>query len=766
VLSVLPSSSGGDIALTATVTDSSENAAQGQQGYKAIDGVIDGYPGDYTKEWATVGQLAGAWIQLNWGSPVQISQIVLWDRPNLTDNVRAGTLTFSDGSTLSVGQLPDNASSGYSVSFPTKSITSVKFTVTQAVGANIGLSEFQAFATGGTGTPTISGVQVSSSALAATVSWTTDQTATSEVDYGLTNGYGGVVTNASLVLNHSLTLGSLACNTVYHYRIKSVTQAGGTATTSDSSFMTGPCAVAGSPGSDDFHGSTLNTGQWSFYANCCGFVKMTGTDASLVVPSATNHNIFSTNQGVGLFEHSSNVDFEVETKFDSAVKLGYQEEGIIVQQNSNNFIYFALYHDGTTPRLMAVTTIGGTATIQYNNAISSGGAPFWMRLRRVGDTWTHSWSLDGRNFAVAGVFNQPITVTAIGPVAGNAMSGSNPAPQFTAQVDYFFNTAAPISPADGGLPAPPNTPLISVWYGDNQTFGQNGIPQTWVNILGNVSAPSGISSITYSLNGGAEQSLWIGQDPVRLVDPGDFNAEIAYSSLVSGANTVRFTATALSGATSQHTVTVNYASGHVWPSTYSINWSGVTNIQNVAQIVDGQWSLQSGGVRTMQTGYDRLFDLGDINTWANLVGTAEITINAADCSGFAIGAIVGWTGHTTDQYGVPLPDQPRTGHPFPADFVYTEHGLVIGSNSSVTPETTLAQLNTTLSIGVKYIYKFQVTSNTSGGSHFSFKVWQSGTTEPPAWQLQADDVLSRGSVVIAAHQADITVGNISVTPLP
>ena len=110
------------------------------------------------------------------------------------------------------------------------------------------------------------------------MSWTTDQTATSEVDYGLTNGYGGVVTNASLVLNHSLTLGSLACNTVYHYRIKSVTQAGGTATTSDSSFMTGPCAVAGSPGSDDFHGSTLNTGQWSFYANCCGFVKMTGTD--------------------------------------------------------------------------------------------------------------------------------------------------------------------------------------------------------------------------------------------------------------------------------------------------------------------------------------------------------------------------------------------------------------------------------------------------------------------------------------------------------
>jgi hypothetical protein len=283
-----------------------------------------------------------------------------------------------------------------------------------------------------------------------------------------------------------------------------------------------------------------------------------------------------------------------------------------------------------------------------------------------------------------------------------------------------------------------------------------------VNVLGNVSAPSGIASLTYSLNGGAEQPLSLGQDTARLVDPGDFNADIAYSSLNSGANSVRFTATAKDGTVSQHTVTVTYSSGNVWPSTYSINWSGVTNIQKVAQIVDGQWALQNGAVRTVQVGYDRLFDFGDANNWANLVGTAEITINALDCTGFALGAIVGWTGHTTDQFGT----QPRTGHPFPADFAYTEHGLIIGSNSSTTPESTLAQLNVSLAAHVKYIFKFQVTSNSSGGSHFSFKVWQSGTTEPANWQLQADDVLARGSVVIAAHEADITVGNISITPLP
>src|SRR5438105_6539967 len=104
----------------------------------------------------------------------------------------------------------------------------------------------------------------------------------------------------------------------------------------------------------------------------------------------------------------------------------------------------------------------------------------------------------------------------------------------------------------------PEAPVINVWYGDNQTFGQNGIPQTWVNILGNVSARSGIGSLTYSLNGGPEQQLWIGPNRTRLVDTGDFNAEIAYSSLIPNANTVSFNVTARDGFASKHTVTVNY----------------------------------------------------------------------------------------------------------------------------------------------------------------------------------------------------------------
>ena len=202
------------------------------------------------------------------------------------------------------------------------------------------------------------------------------------------------------------------------------------------------------------------------------------------------------------------------------------------------------------------------------------------------------------------------------------------------------------------------------------------------------------------------------------------------------------------------------------PFSYCIDWSKVSNIQDVVQVIDGHWALRDGGIRTVQIGYDRLFGFGEANTWTNLLGMVEITIHAVDPTGFAVGPIVGWTGHTAEDNGLVWLDQPRSGHPFPADFVYTEHGLIIGSTSSETPETTLVEKNVEIRLGVKHIFKFQVTSNYLGGSHFSFKVWVAGRLEPVGWQLQADGVLCCGSVLIAAHRADITVGNIHITPLP
>ena len=331
-----------------------------------------------------------------------------------------------------------------------------------------------------------------------------------------------------------------------------------------------------------------------------------------------------------------------------------------------------------------------------------------------------------------------------------------------------MNRLAPPSIVDGN-PYPPSSgpPVINVWYGDTQTFGQNGIPQQWVNILGDTSDFDQVAALTYTLNGGTPQTLGMGENTApRLVEPGDYNAEIDYASLNPGTNTVSITATDYAGLQTTHNVTINYVSGQTWPLPYSINWSTANSIQSVAQIVDGIWAIQPDGtVRTLQIGYDRLIDFGDRNTWQSYTVTAPVTIHSFNPVGFAVGFVVGWQGHTTVQYGVALPDQPRTGHPFPGASTYTGPPTIlgIGENTVDNPETILAEQATSLSLETQYMFKLQTQANSSGGTTYSFKVWPASQTEPATWTLQAAGELSTGSILLAAHQCDVSFGNVTVT---
>jgi hypothetical protein len=135
-----------NIAQTAEVTASSQNISTGQLARKAVDGTVDGYPGDHTKEWATLGEGAGAWLRLAWSAPYTIDRVVLHDRPNGSDRVLAGILSFSDGSTVAVGPLI-NDGRGVTVAFPPRTATDVEFRVTSvsAATSNIGLAELQVY---------------------------------------------------------------------------------------------------------------------------------------------------------------------------------------------------------------------------------------------------------------------------------------------------------------------------------------------------------------------------------------------------------------------------------------------------------------------------------------------------------------------------------------------------------------------------------------------------------------------------------------------
>lgn len=105
---------------------------------------------------------------------------------------------------------------------------------------------FSAFSTAATAStqapagPVISAISAGGvSQTAATISWTTDITADSQVDYGLTSAYGSSsVLNSSLVTSHSVALSVLSAGTVYHYRVDSRGAAGTLANSGDSTFTT------------------------------------------------------------------------------------------------------------------------------------------------------------------------------------------------------------------------------------------------------------------------------------------------------------------------------------------------------------------------------------------------------------------------------------------------------------------------------------------------------------------------------------------------
>jgi hypothetical protein len=88
--------------------------------------------------------------------------------------------------------------------------------------------------------PVISSVSATSvTASGATITWTTDKPADSQVDYGLTTAYGSSTTlDPALVLSHSQALSSLIPNALYHYRVRSKDGAGNIATSGDFTFTT------------------------------------------------------------------------------------------------------------------------------------------------------------------------------------------------------------------------------------------------------------------------------------------------------------------------------------------------------------------------------------------------------------------------------------------------------------------------------------------------------------------------------------------------
>ncbi|HUW32706.1 MAG TPA: hypothetical protein VM223_13940, partial [Planctomycetota bacterium] len=224
--------------------------------------------------------------------------------------------------------------------------------------------------------------------------------------------------------------------------------------------------------SDDFNAPALNANLWAF-TNPLGDAALavegayTGdAHAVISVPEGSAHDVWTAgNQAPRIMQKCNDTDFEIEARFDSPLTRQYQIEGIIVEQDAGNYIRFDFHTDGAGTRVFAAKFIGGRPTAVLNRAIGSIGiAPLFMRVRRAGNAWTQSYSIDGAAWTAGASLTHVLAVSSAGVFAGNA--GSAP-PAFTARVDYFFLTSAPIVPEDGYQPQP--LTISSAWVAPGKT---------------------------------------------------------------------------------------------------------------------------------------------------------------------------------------------------------------------------------------------------------------------------------------------------------
>ncbi len=331
-----------------------------------------------------------------------------------------------------------------------------------------------------------------------------------------------------------------------------------------------------------------------------------------------------------------------------------------------------------------------------------------------------------------------------------------------------------------GACAAPSELDINVWYGEDQTFGSVGIVQSKVNILGNVKSERGVKIASYQLNGGIEEGFSIGSDLHRLADQGDFNIELDTSMLRQGANIlyIQILDSLDQRATSE--VNIVLKKNGKWPLPYEIRWSEVNDIQQVVQVIDGQWELTPEGISNKDVYYDRVFGFGD-HTWENYEVSTIVTLHdfvppvpgppTYNVSHFAIACR--WPGHDMDDF------QPnRKWYPLgaTAEFRVTDDldSCRWRVFSGPKPEKKgfyveeQANIFRKIEIGKRYAIKHRVETVGLDSTRYSVKIWPLEEKEPLEWDLseieQEEDVRN-GSALLLAHHTKVTFGDIFVEPI-
>lgn len=340
---------------------------------------------------------------------------------------------------------------------------------------------------------------------------------------------------------------------------------------------------------------------------------------------------------------------------------------------------------------------------------------------------------------------------------------------------------AALLPPAAPEPAPVAVPRIAVWHGLQQRTGHRGAPQPDFNLLGDVTYPDNLVSLTWSLNGGPPQPLDVAPDR-RIARRGDFNAELPLAQLRPGPNTVRLAARWAARLADERTVTLDYRPGPAPALPQRIRWRDVADLQDVGQVTDGHWRVTPDGLRTVTPGYDRVFIIGDAS-WRDYEATGTVTFHGFPDVGARnsgrlrhAGYCMRWQGNTPEA-GLP-PGRPKPGlHPrggltwltYRDGAPLPQREFYPGDSEKYSVFAPLA-----VRVGERFRLKTRCVSEPDtpageGVTVYSLKAWREGDPEPAAWDYTVRQVsakaLRTGGLALVAHEADVTFGDLDIEPL-
>ncbi|HYK96998.1 MAG TPA: LamG-like jellyroll fold domain-containing protein [Candidatus Acidoferrales bacterium] len=323
--------------------------------------------------------------------------------------------------------------------------------------------------------------------VAAQVSWTTNNPADTQVDYGTTTAYGSTTTrDVSLVTSHAQTLTSLTPNTLYHYRARSLDAGGTLVLSADATFTTTNAPPAFS-------------------------LALSGTGyAEAPAPLAAKLNITG--------------DWTVETWFKDESPGGYNHDFAYLVMKGNTDL------DSESPYLLGV---------QYNNLFAGGRTGFATQtinaslLATTANAWHHVAATFASSTRQVTIYLDGVQV-AQGTLPSRTTTGNNRpleigrngngANTWRGKIDDIRIWNVVRTPAQ-----------IAASYATELSAGQAGLVANWLlnDGTGTVATDSTASPANAILNGGATWSTDVGNGPPPPPPPTTISA-VASANVTNG----------------------------------------------------------------------------------------------------------------------------------------------------------------------------------------------------------------------------------------